>query len=164
MSPRRLAALLIACAALAGAGFAAFASAPRGGNRAGGALAAVEQPPPEPPAGGAATGTRATPAVPTKVAYPTTLPDSAGRAIVERWCLMCHSAMLITQQAKDSTAWEKTLGQMEKWGVAPTPEERDTLRAYLVQCFGPRVAPVPKAPPPRPAAPPAPRDTSAAPH
>jgi len=168
MSPRRLAAVLIACAALAGAGFAAFASAPRGGNRAGGALAAVEQPPPEPPAGGAAPGAasagHATPAVPAKNAYPTALPDSAGRAIVERWCLMCHSAMLITQQAKDSTAWEKTLGQMEKWGVAPTPEERDTLRAYLVQCFGPRVAPVPKAPPPRPAAPPAPRDTTAAPH
>src|SRR5204863_145450 len=102
---------------------------------------------------GAASGARATPSVPAKIAYSSALPDSAGRAIVERWCTLCHSAMLITQQAKDSTAWEKTLGQMEKWGATPTPEERDTLRAYLVQCFGPRVAPVPKAPAPAPAQP-----------
>ena len=155
MSLRRLAAVLIACAALAGAGLAAFAAGPRGVDRAraGGVLAAMQQQPPEPPAGGAASGARATPSVPAKTAYSSALPDSAGRAIVERWCTLCHSAMLITQQAKDSTAWEKTLGQMEKWGATPTPEERDTLRAYLVQCFGPRVAPVPKAPAPAPAQP-----------
>jgi cytochrome c5 len=143
MSLRRLIALLIACAALGAAG-----------------LAAVAQPPTEPPAAGAPAETRpapTVPAVPSKLAYATTLPDSAGRAIVERWCLMCHSAMLITQQAKDSTAWEKTLAQMEKWGVVTTPEERDSLRAYLVQSFGPRPSPAPK-----PAKAPAPRDSSQA--
>jgi cytochrome c5 len=161
MSPRRLVALLMVCGALTGAGLAAFAAAPRRGERpaAGGALAAVEQAPTEPPSGGtapgAASGGRATPSVPAKNVYSSALPDSAGRAIVERWCTLCHSAMLITQQAKDSTAWEKTIGQMEKWGVAPTPEERDTLRAYLVKNFGPRVAPMPKAP--------ATRDTARAP-
>jgi cytochrome c5 len=122
MSRRRLAAVLIAGAALAGA--------------------VMAQPPATPP-GGAAGGGGATPNVPAKIAYATTLPDSAGRAVVERWCLMCHSATLITQQAKDSTAWEKTLAQMEKWGVTATPEEHDTLRTYLVKCFGPRVVPVP---------------------
>jgi len=122
MSRRRLAAVFIAGAALAGA--------------------VMAQPPATPP-GGAAGGGGATPNVPAKIAYATTLPDSAGRAVVERWCLMCHSATLITQQAKDSTAWEKTLAQMEKWGVTATPEEHDTLRTYLVKCFGPRVAPVP---------------------
>jgi len=123
MSRRRLAAVLITGAALAGA--------------------VMAQTPGEPPAGGAAGGGGATPNVPAKIAYATTLPDSAGRAVVERWCLMCHSAMLITQQAKDSTAWEKTLAQMEKWGVTATPEEHDTLRTYLIKCFGPRVVPVP---------------------
>src|SRR5262245_24338930 len=123
MSRRRLAAALISGAALAGA--------------------VMAQPPGEPPAGGAAGGGHATPNVTARVAYATTLPDSAGRAVVERWCLMCHSATLITQQAKDSTAWEKTLGQMEKWGVATTPEERDTLRTYLVRYFGPRAMPAP---------------------
>jgi hypothetical protein len=122
---------------------------------AGAALAGavLAQPPGEPPAGAG----HATPNVPAKLAYAATLPDSAGRAVVERWCLMCHSATLITQQAKDSTAWEKTLGQMEKWGVTATPEEHDSLRAYLVQNFGPRVVPVPA--PARGA----PRDTTRAP-
>ena len=115
MSPRRLAAVLIAGAALAGA--------------------VMAQPPADTTAG--APGGGATPNVPAKVAYATTLPDSAGRAVVERWCLICHSATLITQQAKDSTAWEKTLGQMEKWGVTATPEEHDSLIVYLVSRFGP---------------------------
>ena len=48
--------------------------------------------------------------------------------------------MLITQQAKDSTGWEKTIVQMEKWGVQMTPAEHDTLRWYLVSSFGPRAA------------------------
>ena len=126
MSPRRLAALLIAGAALAGA-----------------VMAQPPAPPATPPTGGTQAGGHATPNVPAKIAYATTLPDSAGRAVVERWCLMCHSATLITQQAKDSTAWEKTLGQMEKWGATATPEEHDTLRTYLVRNFGPRVVPVP---------------------
>src|SRR5262252_7186574 len=111
MSPRRLAALLLAGAAVAGA--------------------VMAQPPATPPADSTAAGSGsssgpATPKVPSKIAYPTTLPDSAGRAVVERWCLICHAATLITQQAKDSTAWEKTLGQMEKWGVTATPQEHDT--------------------------------------
>ena len=109
MSARRLLAALLLCAVIA----LAFAAAV--GQEGGGAGAA-----------------------PKKLAYAATLPDSAGRAIAERWCLMCHSAMLITQQSKDSTGWEKTLAQMEKWGVAMAPEERDSLRTYLVTCFGPR--------------------------
>jgi hypothetical protein len=143
MSARRLLGALLACAALAGAGIAARAAAPRPG--AAGAASAIEGPKlaavqqtAEPPAGGEGA---ATPAVPMKLAYKKTLPDSVGRGIAERSCLPCHSAMLITQQAKDSTAWEKTLAQMEKWGVLVTPEERDSLRLYLVQNFGPRPSP-----------------------
>ena len=48
--------------------------------------------------------------------------------------------MLVTQQAKDSTGWEKSLATMEKWGAPMTPAERDTLRGYLLERFGPRVA------------------------
>jgi len=69
--------------------------------------------------------------VPKKLAYPTELPDSMGRGIAQRWCLLCHSAMLITQQAKDRRMGEDA-GADGEWGVAVTPEERDTLRAYLM--------------------------------
>jgi len=52
--------------------------------------------------------------------------------------------MLVTQQAKDSTGWEKTLGQMEKWGVKLSPAEHDTLRGYLLAHYGPRKLPAAK--------------------
>ena len=71
--------------------------------------------------------------------YPSDFAEGDGRSIAERACLLCHSASLVTQQAKDSTGWEKTLVQMEKWGVAMTAAEHDTLRGYLLARFGPRV-------------------------
>jgi len=70
--------------------------------------------------------------------YSAQLPAGEGRAIAERACLVCHSAQLIAQQAKDSTAWEKTLVLMAKWGAPVDSVQRDTLRAYLVRTLGPR--------------------------
>jgi hypothetical protein len=70
----------------------------------------------------------------------TRLPPGIGPAIEARSCVMCHSAMLIHQQAKDSLGWEKTIAQMEKWGVTLSPAEHDTLRASLLERFGPRAA------------------------
>ena len=76
--------------------------------------------------------------LPPKKVYEQQFPEGEGKAIAERSCLICHSATLVTQQAKDSTAWEKTLGTMEKWGVKLTPAEHDTLRTYLVTHLGQR--------------------------
>ena len=73
-----------------------------------------------------------------RAAYPDTFPAGPGRAIAERACLFCHSPMLVTQQAKDSTGWEKSLATMEKWGAPMTPAEHDTLRGYLLAHFGAR--------------------------
>ena len=70
--------------------------------------------------------------------YATQFPDGPGKAIADRSCLMCHAATLVTQQAKDSTGWEKTLATMEKWGAGVNPSEHDTLRTYLLEHFGPR--------------------------
>jgi cytochrome c5 len=72
-----------------------------------------------------------------RAATPDSFPTGTGRAIAERACLFCHSAMLVTQQAKDSTGWEKTIAQMEKWGAPLSPAEHDSLRAYLLTSFGP---------------------------
>lgn len=91
----------------------------------------------------AALAVAAVPAAPPVVrrpAYPTELAAGAGRAIAERACLTCHSAMLVNQQAKDSTGWEKTITQMEKWGAALAPAERATLRSYLLERLGSRAA------------------------
>jgi cytochrome c5 len=73
-----------------------------------------------------------------RAAYPARFPDGPGRSIAQRSCLICHSAMLVTQQHKDSTAWEKTVHQMEAWGVHVSPVEHDSLVGYLTRSFGPR--------------------------
>ena len=70
--------------------------------------------------------------------YPSEFPAGAGHDLAGRSCLICHSASLVTQQAKDSTGWEKTLGQMEKWGVQLGRAEHDTLRRYLLAHYGSR--------------------------
>src|SRR5262245_57456892 len=75
---------------------------------------------------------------PPRLASPDHFADGPGRAIAERACLICHSAMLVTQQAKDSTGWEKTIATMRKWGAPLTDAERDTLRGWLVVTQGPR--------------------------
>ena len=85
-----------------------------------------------------ASGRGDTNSFPRRATYPDAYPDGPGRAIAERACLICHSAMLVTQQAKDSTGWEKSLATMEKWGAPLTPAEHDTLRGYLLSHFGPR--------------------------
>ena len=68
---------------------------------------------------------------------PASLPDGPGREIAERACMICHSAMLITQQHKDSTGWEKTVSLMEKWGAPVEPAARESLMAYLRTSFPP---------------------------
>lgn len=70
--------------------------------------------------------------------YPARFPEGPGHAIAQRSCLMCHSAMLAAQQRKDSTAWDKTVRQMEAWGVHVSPAEHDSLVTYLTRSFGPR--------------------------
>jgi cytochrome c5 len=70
--------------------------------------------------------------------YAEQFPAGDGRPLADRYCQICHSATLVTQQAKDSTGWEKTLVQMEKWGATMAPAEHDTLRRYLLAHYGPR--------------------------
>jgi len=72
--------------------------------------------------------------------YPSHLPAGSQRMLAEQRCLICHSAQLIAQQHKDAAAWEKTIAQMEKWGVALTPAEHDSLKSYLVRALGPRAS------------------------
>ena len=82
-----------------------------------------------------------------QVTYPATLAPGEGRVLAEQHCLICHSAMLITQQHKDSTGWEKTLALMEKWSAPLDSAGHRNLRAYLLRRYGPRSGHAPDAPP-----------------
>jgi hypothetical protein len=72
--------------------------------------------------------------------YPDHFPSGPGEDIAARSCVICHSAMLVTQQAKDSLGWEKTLSLMEKWGAPVAAAEHDSLRTYLLTRFGAKPA------------------------
>ena len=74
-------------------------------------------------------------------ASPASFGDAPGSDIAQRRCLACHSANLTTQQHKDSTAWSKTIAQMETWSAPIDSTERDSLLDYLVARYGPRPAP-----------------------
>ena len=83
---------------------------------------------------------------PARRPYPNAFPEGEGFAVADRACMFCHSPMLVTQQAKDSLGWEKTLTQMVTFGAPLTPAEHDTLHRYLLARFGPRVAAPAKTP------------------
>ena len=85
-----------------------------------------------------ASEARRAPLPPAATPFPGTLPDGEGRAVAERACVICHSPMLITQQAKDSTGWAKTLTQMQKWNAPLDSSERDTLQRWFTAKLGPR--------------------------
>ena len=80
------------------------------------------------------------PALAVHLLYPDHFPPGPGDDIAARSCVICHSAMLVTQQAKDSLGWEKTLSLMEKWGAPIARVEHDSLRTYLVTRFGAKAA------------------------
>jgi cytochrome c5 len=69
-----------------------------------------------------------------------TLPAGAGLDVLNRRCLSCHEADLITQQKLSLTGWTNSVAKMVRWGAAITPDERETLQPYLAQHFAPRPA------------------------
>src|SRR5262245_48445103 len=73
-----------------------------------------------------------------KQMYPSSFPPGPGKTLADNKCQICHSVSLVSQQAKDSTGWEKTLAQMEKWGGSMAPAEHDSLRDYLLAHYGAR--------------------------
>ena len=80
------------------------------------------------------------PTVARKAVYPARFPAGPGASVAEASCVACHSPMLVTQQHKDSTGWEKTVHTMETWGVQLSAPERDSLMVYLRGHFGPAPA------------------------
>ena len=59
------------------------------------------------------------------------LPAGAGHDLVLGNCLICHSSMMLEQQHKDSTAWNKTVTTMVSWGAPLPATQQPVLVAYL---------------------------------
>jgi hypothetical protein len=65
------------------------------------------------------------------------LPPDTGHAFVVGDCLICHSAAMLEQQHKDTTAWNKTVTQMVAWGAPVSAGQKPVLLMYLVKHYGP---------------------------
>ena len=63
------------------------------------------------------------------------LPAGPGHDLVLGNCLICHSSMMLEQQHKDSTAWNKTVTTMMTWGSPLPPAQQPALVAYLAQHY-----------------------------
>ena len=67
------------------------------------------------------------------------LPEGAGRDVLNRRCVSCHEADIITSQKLSLTGWTRSVDKMVRWGASITPAERDVLQPYLAQHFAPRL-------------------------
>jgi cytochrome c5 len=68
------------------------------------------------------------------------LPQAPGRDVVQRRCVACHEADLLTQQRLSRTGWARSVDKMVRWGAVVEADERDPLLDYLAAYFAPRPA------------------------
>jgi len=68
------------------------------------------------------------------------LPAGAGLEVLNRRCLSCHEADIITAQKLSLTGWTRSVDKMVRWGAVVTPEERAVLQPYLAAHFAPTPA------------------------
>jgi hypothetical protein len=66
-----------------------------------------------------------------------TLPDGAGKAIVQRMCVGCHSLKTVTSKHATKDQWSTIVQQMVSRGADGTDEEIDTVVDYLAKNFPP---------------------------
>ncbi len=69
-------------------------------------------------------------------AKPVTLPDGAGKQLVEQRCTMCHDLERVTAAKRDKPEWESVVANMlGRFGLS-APEEARAISAYLEANYG----------------------------
>ncbi len=66
---------------------------------------------------------------------PASLPEGAGKEILERSCTACHNLNPVMSQRLGKARWEGEVQKMSDWGASLTPEDKQTLVEYLSQHF-----------------------------
>lgn len=66
------------------------------------------------------------------------LPAGAGLEVMNKRCISCHGADIITSQKLSLTGWTRSVDKMVRWGATITPQEREVLQPYLAQHFAPK--------------------------
>lgn len=71
-------------------------------------------------------------------AFAQQLPAGAGLDVLNKRCISCHDADIISSQKLSLTGWTRSVDKMVRWGASITPDEREVLQPYLAQHFAPR--------------------------
>ena len=66
------------------------------------------------------------------------LPAGPGLDVLNKRCISCHEADIITSQKLSLTGWTRSVDKMVRWGAIVTPEDRELLQSYLAQHFAPK--------------------------
>jgi competence ComEA-like helix-hairpin-helix protein len=69
-------------------------------------------------------------------AKPPTLPEGAGKAVVEKVCLQCHAIFDVTRHPKTRREWVRVLGAMIDHGADLSDQNYETVLPYLSGNFG----------------------------
>jgi len=64
-------------------------------------------------------------------------PEGPGKSLVQRNCLICHSAEIIQGQRLSRDTWLKEVEKMAGWGSPIADAEREALADYLSQHYSP---------------------------
>jgi mono/diheme cytochrome c family protein len=64
------------------------------------------------------------------------LPPGAGKELIEARCVACHDLTRIVASKRQKAEWDGIVANMVARGAYATPEERQTLVAYLTAQFG----------------------------
>jgi competence ComEA-like helix-hairpin-helix protein len=65
------------------------------------------------------------------------MPDGAGKPIIQKQCVMCHTLSVVTSKHASHDEWDQVVNQMVSRGAELTDEEVDTVVAYLAKNYGP---------------------------
>jgi cytochrome c5 len=69
-------------------------------------------------------------------AHPVTLPDGAGKNMVETRCALCHDLERVATVKRGRTQWPAIVANMVAQGATATPDEQKTISDYLAANFG----------------------------
>jgi mono/diheme cytochrome c family protein len=64
------------------------------------------------------------------------LPAGTGKELVEARCVTCHDLLRIVASRRPKADWDGIVANMVNRGATATPEERQTIVAYLATQFG----------------------------
>ena len=64
------------------------------------------------------------------------LPAGPGKELIEARCVACHDLTRIVTSKRQKSEWEGIVANMVERGASATPEERQSLVAYLSSRFG----------------------------